>query len=738
MRKRRILYICLVLLLTATLLSGCSSQLKKTTAGYPETIPETRCPTGVVAENDRWQMLWDDSRQCLILYERATGNVYATTPYDFYASGVTEGLGVVEMMSPIVVHYLDSNTQTVRSVGAQVGSITENGVSSQAIDGGVKVDYAFPRQRIGVSVEFLLAEDGVEIRVPMADIKEDENLVYKISVTPYFAAAKHEDGNYLFVPSGGGALIDAKDRNTKVTYSEMVYGEDLTTPLTMKKHYQDQVLLPVFGVKNGASGMLGVVENGAEAAWIETAAGDAEIGYSGVYASFQIRGGEELVYSSLGNHDAVAVKYSNAIVDEEYVSVRYLPLSEDATYIGMAACYRNYLQSKGYLQTGVTEVPALSVDLLGGTEIKDSLFGIPYMREVSTTTLAQAQTIAQDMQTLVGEGQLLLTLTGFGESGLASRTVGGGFTLSSGSGGQKAWQQLRSFAEQNNAVLALDYDLVRLQSGGAGYGTWNDVVKGVGGLSVKKRTYHYATQVENESGPVWYLLSRLQLPSAINKATAHVKQLGGTAVSLSALGYSAYSDYRDPHYVMKGHMAEEVSALLQECSQQLTVVTERPNVYAALHSTHITEVPLSSSRIDGIDRDIPFYSFVFQGYKSLTSPSVNTAINVEKTYLSAVATGMTLQFTLFDTEYPELRYDANTAYLTSKYSEWREEIAEMVQRSCELHALTGTQAIADYRMTDGVSYTLFENGVEVYVNYTDQQVTTPLGIVEPCDFVYQS
>ena len=45
-------------------------------------------------------------------------------------------------------------------------------------------------------------------------------------------------------------------------------------------------------------------------------------------------------------------------------------------------------------------------------------------------------------------------------------------------------------------------------------------------------------------------------------------------------------------------------------------------------------------------------------------------------------------------------------------------------------------AIVAYEQANGVSKTTFENGVTVYVNYTDAAVVTPLGSVESMDFIY--
>ena len=166
------------------------------------------------------------------------------------------------------------------------------------------------------------------------------------------------------------------------------------------------------------------------------------------------------------------------------------------------------------------------------------------------------------------------------------------------------------------------------------------------------------------------------------------------------------------------------------------MVSTRANAYAALQSDYITETPSRSSQYTVFSEEIPFYALVFQGYKALSSASVNTAMNVRDAYLRAVSTGATLQFTLCDTHHDALQFEQNTAYVSSRYSDWKADIAAMVAESADLHSKVGNQAITSYEKTDGLSKTVFENGITVYVNYTDAAMESPLGTVPAMGFVY--
>lgn len=739
MTKRRIVCLCLVaLLLLPMLLTGCGAKVEKTTKNFDENYDTTRYSGKDLAQNKNFKLTWDDAKQCVILKDKRTGNLYSSTPYDFYKSGDPYSYAGTEMGSPVNVTYIDASTGMPNVAYASMESIMMDSVASAKIDNGIRVTYAFPGIGISIPVEMTLEENGLKVSIPMKDVQENDNLIYEISVLPYMAGISNKSGGYMMVPSGGGALIRARNLNDITTYSEAVYGKDATEPVTMVKRAERQVHLPVFGSQAKKSGILGVIEDGASCARVNATVGNVDVGYSSAYASFRVRGQEEVVYNTSSNNEDVKPTFSTSIADYENLSVRYIPMDGEYNYIGMAKLYRKYLQQQGFLTEKVESVPALSVNLLGGTQTKESFFGIPHMADTATTTVPQAQTISAELKELVGDKGMLVTLQGYGNGGLANTEVGGGYELSKKLSTTAEWNAYKKYAADNGIVLAMDYELVKFQNSGKGYTVNNGASRNISSLDATLSTYVLNTSIENDKGISWYLLSRGKLSKALDRALNANKKLGADAISLGSLSYMAYSDYRDVSTTAKTNMAEDVATMLDKCAdKKVTVVSARPNVYAALRSDYLTEIPTQSSKFNLLDQDIPFYAMVFQGYKSLTSVPINTATNVEKAYLQAVSTGMTLQFTLTHDLHDALRFENDTAYITSQYSQWKEDITKMVQESAALHDKVGNQPIKQYEIKDGVSKTVFANGVTVYVNYNDKPVKTPFGKVAAQSFVYR-
>ena len=167
------------------------------------------------------------------------------------------------------------------------------------------------------------------------------------------------------------------------------------------------------------------------------------------------------------------------------------------------------------------------------------------------------------------------------------------------------------------------------------------------------------------------------------------------------------------------------------------VIANNSNSYVAMNADYVTEVPQHSSLFDIFDQDIPFYSIVFQGYVPLTSSSINLAVNTRDTYLEAVATGMAPQFTLCNTLHESIQYDEDSAFVSSRYVDWKDQIAAMVEESAELYSKVGNQAIVSYEKTGDVSTTVFENGVVVVVNYADKAVTHDGVEIAANSFIYR-
>ena len=749
MTKRRINCLCLaVLLLVPMLLTGCGKNEEKPLGSYTEN-KGVLCKTDTVKLNgSKYELTWVKERERFVLKDTVSGNEFYSTP-EYYEDR--------ETCSPLMVEYLEEGKQNLSQLDGLSDCVDyysdeekKNAYSVERIENGFRATYSFPQAEIAVAVEYVLTTDGMMIRVPVERLQENKHKIVEIKLAPYFVSATNDvegEESYLMVPSGGGALIEAKRSGKVKEYYEAVYGDDRAEPVTMQSRIQSQIYLPVFGAttvtmrdddlndkdagEDQKIGMLGIIEEGVDCAMVYAKTGGEDYMnnmFSCAYAAFCIRSKEEIVYNSHGGQKSTGTRYSDAVTAAKNLTVRYLPLNaangDDTSYVGMAKRYRKYLQERGYLQSKVESAPALSVNLLGSTQITESLFGVPYQSDVSVTTLSEAQDIVAELKDLIGDKGMLVTLEGFGKGGLAHTEVGGGFELSSTVGKQKDLDALIAFAEENNIVLSMDYELAQFQGNGSGVRVGQDSAMLISSLKAQIGTFSMNTGLLNESGLSWYLLTRGQLTTMMDKAISAVKEHNVGAISIGSLSHMQYSDFREEGYAAMSGFSDTVAEMLKKASGDgLKVVAGDANAYAALVADYVTEVPMKSTRFNILSKEIPFYNLVFQGYKPLTSSSINLAVDVEKAYLQAVSTGMGLQFTLCNNLHEAIKFDEDTAFVSSRYEDWKDRIAEMSKESAALLAKIGNQSIVNYTMDGDLTITEFANGVKVYANYSNKAMT---------------
>lgn len=735
MKKRT--YSTLIGLLTATalLLTSCGAA---STNAIPPFDPDTEpvaADGGVLAQNSRFQLLWDDGRNTLLL-ATAYGDVWGSAPFEAYSDGELDPEIYGALNAGISIRYSDPSSGQIRETDSYDGAHVGGRVSTKRIDDGLRIEYYFDREEFMIPVEYRLTENGLKASVAVRDIQEGSNILSRVSLLPYLASVPNNGDGYLFVPSGCGAVMSVEEREYKALYSEPVYGRDMTQLLYYQDSNSESIRLPVFGVKNGERAMLGVITDGSEAGWVEAVAGDTVMGFSSAYATFQLRGEEPMETWTIEGMPSTITVSGKALSNEDYLSVEYYPLHGDkADLIGMAECYRDYLTRQGMVAGENTE-PLLYVDVIGGALAKQDFLGFPYTALYPTTTFKQTQTIASELQEAVGTDGLALKLSGFGGAGLDPAAPVGGMTFSPKLGGMKGYTALRDWCKKQNVLLFADFDLSTFAKGGSGLSTWADAAKQVSGATAQIKRYSFDTHQQTGKTAGYYIgrSHTLELARTLKKKLA--KKLSGVSFdSLSRISYSDYSD--NESYPLRYHAAQDAQTVFSEFKDAgLPILATSANAYAAARADYIIAAPTSSSALDVLKEDVPFYQMVFKGTVPLSSIPINLTADVRQEFLTAVSTGSALCFTVYDAYATSLRSSRHDVFLAGDYAAIREDILAMTQEMAPFFRAVNGAAIVGYEQADGVTCTRFDNGVTVYVNFTENPVQTPLGTLAARGFTY--
>ena len=426
--------------------------------------------------------------------------------------------------------------------------------------------------------------------------------------------------------------------------------------------------------------------------------------------------------------------FSESISNNKY-SVSFYPLyGDNADYVGMADVYRDYLKQKYNLEN-IKEENMLALKLIGGSSVKNSFLGIPYNDFYATTTVNEAAEIVTELFEITEE-KMSVNLVGFGQGGIDVGKIAGGFKLDSNLGNRSDLEKFIKYCEKNGIRSFMDFDAVRFNKTAGGLSTLSDKAVTVNGQVVNCYNYNVWSRTRDFDFENYSLATRSKLFDIAERITNATSKLGLTGVGLDTLSNYCYSDYGKTESFIKGNMQKDVAKILAGFKKdKINIAVNNANDYAAAYANQIYDAPLESSGHTLFDQDIPFYEIVFKGYASMSSPSVNLVPNSKETILKAIESGIGLTYTLISNYDTKLLASSESAFYGSKYSDMKPYIEKSVSENKDYYNKINGTTIKDHIIYEnGVRKTVFDNGYQVYVNYTDKIQTVSGVTVEPLGY----
>lgn len=730
----------LIILVLCLSFAGCSGSAKVVKPYlFNENLQTNNIASVIAAENEKFQLSWDSENRRVLLTDKADGYVYSNIPNELLNTEDTSEMrsdSYLKMFSSITIDCVRTETYELKTgYGSEV--IDDGDFSVSQIDNGIRVTYIFKDLKVSVPVQYLLFDDGIRIKVDPTKIAEEgkEYFIHTIAIAPFMCNAKNmTEDSYIFYPSGSGALVYMDtESDISSTYSSEIYGMDgMSDRKTWAEETNEETIkMPIYGAKTGNRGMFAIVDGSAESGSIILDAFNKKVGYSAVYSEFSLRG-ETNVSNKFLQGAENSMKYAEALNLTE-ISVSFYPLKDqETTYMNMAKIYREYLTHNGL--TKKAESNNLTVKFLGGAMIDTSVLGVPARRFFATTTFDEAEEITQDIIESTGTN-LNVDLVGFGKSGMHVSEIAGGFTVASKLGGKKGLTNfVKSLKNEGNNVF-FDFDIIGINNGGNGFSATTDVAVTTTKQKFGKVKYRLAT--DNSDGTLFYFISRDKLSSVANKVIEKAKDFELDSIALDSASNLAYSDYSNQKYFSKASMAQDISSVFKKCEDnKMNVMANDANSYAAMNADVIVDVPLSSSKHDSFQYDIPFYEIVFSGYVPMYSSSLNLTNNENDLLLRSVEAGVGLSYTLIKNYDGSLKKEFDFWHSVC-YDDLKDSITNTYKTTNDyIENIKGAAISEHYILENGLRQTVFANGTTVYVNYGDSDAETPLGIVKTKSFIF--
>ena len=728
--------LCAAVLIVVTL-CGCRSNTPQKRDSFDSEIQTTEVSDAFVAQNENYRLEINKTSMGVSLTELKTGNIYGTNPSDGGEQQFDEfGMPIKrhpQIESVLFIEYLDVEKNITSKLISYTAVVQNGRTVCEKTENGIKINYYFEDAQIMVPVTYTLRDNGIALTLDPKDIQESDNMLISVSVSPFWCSvSNNESDGYLMYPSGSGAIIYPKEISQPgESYSDEVFGTDAAKEVWDKVSTEKSVRLPAFGAKCGGTASFGIIEEGAESCLLDMTVGSTSLGYSSVYVTYQLRGYTANIKELYNNRYYKGLVYSDNMIDSPLTVGFYTLSGENADYSGMAAIYRDYLdKTEGTISEH--KISKLNITAVGGTMISKSFLGVPYSTLLPVTTISQAADILKELED-GGVEVSGLKLSGFGKFGLDSVKLAGDFEVADKLGGIGALKALQSLCDDSETDLFFDFDTVTFSKSGNGFSSYFDSAVRANRKQAKVYDFDIAL-LGRKTDSSYSLLARDRLTDCADKIIGKAEKWNISGVGLSSLSSMAYSDYTDKNdssFYAKAGMSRQVTQIINSIKKNgKKVMSSDANAYAAVKSDVVFNSPTLSNQALVFDDDIPFYQMVLRGRTALSCESINLASDRTAQLLKAVESGSGLAYTL-TAEYDTALLDSNEpVFYNSLYSDLKDDIISDYKKVSDFYDEISDSEIISHKIHEsGLRETVYSNGITVFVNYSSEELSSPVGSV---------
>ena len=683
----------------------------------------------LVCENDSLALYrsTDNKSTQICLLNKASGKMWWANPVNASKSKAKKAQKN-ELMSGMTMTYAEPasrRTTNVNSKGKGKAEISD-------IANGLRIVYTYEDCGITIPVQITLEEDHLKLYVNSSEIKEAYSsptagmLTQVLSFMTTFGAADNDAEGYFVIPDGEGAIINFNNKKTGYrVYSSKVYGAD-PTPVKQTKSYTTQnVMLNMFGIVEGSDGLVVVADKGDSAASINAyVAGENNTDYNGCYFSFEMRTTDE--YLMGGDSNPLKVFEKRGILVPE-IELRYYPVSTDdgspADYVDIAEKYRDYLTSScGVAQSPKAASNPLFVNFYGATLKRESILGIPVTIQKKVTGFDDAQNI---MSSLVGSGvnDMIVNYKDWTSTDIGEKITDSASPAAS-LGGSGKFKKMMNYASSNNIMVYPDTDNFTFRSS-LSYPTVTNTSIRVSNSYSRQVIYDLAHGVENK----YYKSLSLFSPSAYEKAFGKlVKSYGKnkniSGISLGSLANKICGDYGKKAVSREMAMGYAENIYSDAKSTVGSVLADTASKYTLPYVDCVSNIPLSSSKFDLFDEEIPFYQIVLHGLIPYSTTAVNGDADVSELVLKAIASGSNMRFDLIAEEASELKDTKYDIYYYAYYKNWIDDAAGCYRLQNDILSEVSLRTIVEYNVSeDGNEIeTVYDDNTRTVVNFENKTV----------------
>lgn len=587
----------------------------------------------------------------------------------------------------------------------------------ELIDNGFEARLYFGKSKVELTLRVYLKDNYLQVEIPNDSIKENQYQLRSIKVYQFMGAVfENSVPGYIFVPDGSGALIRYQGLNVHTdTYNFQYYGNDET--INPETENEPILAFPVTGVVQGINqhAFMTIVEDGAEYANFSVSPAKNNLRFYFSFNEFRYRN----LYrtprseSQADNQTGTQVTQDNLNHCNVVIKYRFLE-NENANYVGMAKAYQDYLLSTERLDNHLNKNSEVSlmIEVIGGEKkagfIFDEYLVLTNLNELSNIL----STLGNDLSnmTVIYKG---FTKGGATSSGLEYNQ------LYSKLGSKGEYQNLLTTLDLSHSSIYFYLDHTKVYEEGK-FNLYKDITQRI------NQNFLFAQGIEKN----YYYVSPQRIKLQYLDSIKSLLKNNITSYAVDTVGYQLYSDFKDKeNAVERDNMIEIIQSMFEE--SPTSQVLYRPNDYLLKYTESYLNMPLSSSRYRIYSDSVPFMSYVLAGVMDSYSPFMN---------FSSFGTTDLLKMVDYNI-YPSYIITEKSAYLlqdtelgqiySSSFGTWKETMVYQTRFVKDaLDSIRGSHVLSRVTIESGFYRVSYSNGVQIYINYTNNPLTDGSTIVQ--------
>lgn len=351
----------------------------------------------------------------------------------------------------------------------------------------------------------------------------------------------------------------------------------------------------------------------------------------------------------------------------------------DASYMGMAAAYRDYLMGNGTLKKleNVSNSIPLYIESFGMMKTKGVIATIPVMLDTALTSFDDVE----EMYKRLSEKNITnvnFRLTGVNEGGLQNPSPITYVKFERVLGGNKGYKEMLERAKGRYGVYP-DFDFANV-SGGLlfdGYSNNKHAVRTIDDRYSRKRAYDATYQSFQYMGAVCTSPSFYQY--FLQKFEKKIDKLGVSGLSFSTLGTDLNSDFDEDEPYNREDNKEFTVELLNDLNEKYKdIMIDGGNAYTWGYVNHILNASLDGSRYMRASQSVPFLGLVLHGSVNIAGKPTNMQGDIEYEILKIIENGASPYYTLSYENTAKLKESYRIAkYYSVDYNIWEDDLVKI-------------------------------------------------------------